>query len=381
MENKYLITIILLALFSSCKHKDKGIPTIISDNNIEYVKDNVLHNLFDSITFIPLQENPECLLGDIHKIQKVNNEYFVMATGSNRFPRVYRFNQDGIFLNNIGQIGNANSEYMRIGSFIVVDNLVYIADLDKKRMLIFDINGNFISAKDGTDNFPFLHDMEIVDDSKALFSYNINFSNSGILYEVVDLQSFEKLHAIKTNYVAKGSIPYGLKTIGKDGNKILLSFPIENTIYEMDTNSYALQTAINVELWGDIPQHESNDIDEVYNVIEKTGTKLIRSFFVSEDKILINSLEGSVVWNKIQKKGNYIANGSDLNIMQCFPFFPLSVIYADNDGFYITMAADRFNYIVQEIHSSEKALMPSIGIVNQMINKTNPIIVKYKFKD
>lgn len=381
MKNKFLITIVLLALFSSCMHKDEYVPTTITDNNIENVKDDALHNLFDSIEFISLQETPECLLGDIHKIQKVNNDYFVMASGSNRFPRIYRFNHEGIFLNSIGKIGNASSEYMRIGSFMVVNNWVYIADLNKKKMLIFDINGNFISSKDGNDNFPFLYDMEIIDSNKALFSYNINFKKSGTLFEIVDLKSFKELHTIKTNYVATGSISYSLKTIGKDCNKILLLFPAENTIYEIDEKSFALKKEISVELWGDVPQHESNDIEEVYNIIEESGTKLLCGVFVSGNKMLINSLSGSIVWNNTKKYGSYITNGNDLNKMQCFPFFPLSVIYADDKGFYSTMSADRFNSIMQETHPLETSLVPSPNFVSQMRNKTNPIIIKYKFKD
>ena len=264
MNKIILLAFSTLFLFVACNFRagNEQSLTVISEKDVA-VNDTLIQNIIDTLSIIPLEETPECLLGNIKKVQKANNEFFVMAEGSNRLSAIYRFSSDGKFLNRIGRLGNARNEYIRIGAFFVLNEKVYIADLNKNKILIYNVKGEFIDSNDSNENVKFLHDMLAIDEDMALFSYNINFSENNALFEVVDLNSFKILKTITTAYKAEGSFPYSLKEMGCDGDNVLLSLPFDNNVYKMDKGSFAIEKVLSLGLWGDTPSFDFNDFEEI----------------------------------------------------------------------------------------------------------------------
>ncbi len=382
MKKIFLLALSTLCIFESCNHSTDNEQSIIviSKNNVVEVNDTLAQDVVDSISIIPLEERPECLLGNIKKIQKENGEYFVMSEGSNGLSELYRFSHDGKFLNKIGRLGNARSEYIRMGTFFVYKEKVYIADLNKNRIVVYNVNGDFIDCNENNEKIKFLHDITVFDNGHALFSYNINFNEDNILFEVIDLETFKSLHTITTKYKVEGSFPFSLKEIGCNNGIVMLSLPFDNNIYEMDQNDYSLSKKYSLELWGDIPSIESNDFEEAQSTIEESGTNLLYGFFFSDDKILFNSIEGSVLWYINSNKGVYLKNGLNLGRMTHLPFFPLSVSYSDKEGFYSVFSSEDYMEMINKIKAkgNENGSLPSK--IEAIREKKNPIIVKYILK-
>lgn len=382
MKRIFILALGVLCIFESCNYStDREQPlVVISKNDVTFVNDTLVQDIVDSISIIPLEEKPECLLGNIKKIQKENNEYFVMAEGSNRLSQLYRFSHDGKFLNKIGRLGNARSEYVRMGTFFVYKEKVYISDLNKNRIVIYNVKGDFIDCNENNENIKFLHDITAFDNGHALFSYNINFSDDNILFEVIDLETFKSLHTIVTKYKAEGSFPFSQKEIGCNDGNVMLSLPFDNTIYEMNQNDYSLKKMFSLELWGDIPSFESNDFEEVQTMLEDSGTDLLYGFFISDNIILFNSIQGSVLWYTNSKKGIYLKNGLDLRRMKHFPFFPLSVCYSDKEGFYSIFSSEDFMAMINKTKTEVNKGGSQLSENEAIREGKNPIIVKYILK-
>lgn len=382
MNRLHIIVVGLLLCLVACNSKPELERPLVSinDEDISYVSDSLVQDIIDSVSFIPLEESTEILLGDIRKIQKENNEFFVMAEGSNRMPEVYRFSQDGHFLNKIGRLGNSRSEYVRIGSFFVLDDKVYVADLNKNRILIYHINGEFVDCNENNENIKFLHDMIAIDHNKALFSYDINFSDDNSLYEIVDLNTFNRIHSISTVYKAVGSFPFSMKEINFDGENLLLSFPFDNCIYTLDKETFTLNKILSPALWGTIPSFKVNDYDEIQKILEETEINLLCGFYVSNKKILLNSIQGSILWYSDLGKGVCLKDEVDMGKMKQFPFLPLSVCYADQEGFYSVFSGDSFTSILQK--ASPVVLKSNLFFdkINPEHEYANPVIVEYKIK-
>lgn len=382
MKKILLSGMIALLCLAACdsNHSFVQLFVTISEKDIVQISDSIVPDIVDSVFIIPLEETQGCLLGDIRKIQRINNEFYVMAQGTSRLPEIFRFGHDGSFLNKIGNLGNSRGEYVRIGSFLVVNDKVYVADLNKNKILVYNVNGEFIDYNENNDNVKFIHDMIAINNNRALFSYDINFSDNNALFDLVDLNSFKTLNTISTTYKSTGSFPYSMKEMNLQGEDLLLSLPFENSIYKLDTARLALDKVLSPALWGNIPSFNSNDYDEIQRTLEESETSLLCGFFVSGNKILLNSVQSSILWYTDLGKGLYWENGINLDKIDTFPFFPLSVYFSDEDGFYSVFSADDFMSIMKNISSTEhKDNSPQNKNAPRQKYK-NPVIVKYKIK-
>lgn len=107
------ILFIVIAVFASCVNKNAQ-----RDKSEKYkesikielnpVRDNEIYlsSIIDSLTIIPLETSPDCLLGDILKIETDDN-YFIQSSSD---KLVYVFNSDGKYVNTIGGIGQGREE-------------------------------------------------------------------------------------------------------------------------------------------------------------------------------------------------------------------------------------------------------------------------------
>ena len=164
------------------------------------------------------------------------------------------------------------------------------------------------------------------------------------------------------------------------GKDVLLTSPFENMVYKLDSVNFTLEKYLAIEIWGDIPTGKSDDFDETNAIVEEAGVQQLYGFFVSENKILINSLQGSILWHSDSGKGMLLEDGVDLDDIKVFPFFPLSVAYSDKDGFYSIFTAEGFISIIKDIGDSGEGTAPSEEFVNTIQGQNNPVIVWYKMK-
>lgn len=149
MKKHYLIKITILLLLFGC-NSGKEIPMCNSkltkiDIPLQQ-KDNILNfsDLVDSLTYIPLQTDSNCLIGSIDKLIVLEDRFLILD--KEIACAVYSFDKKGNFINRIGNRGMGDKEYVSLTdiAFDSSTNEICMWDGDGKRFLIYSLDGHFI---------------------------------------------------------------------------------------------------------------------------------------------------------------------------------------------------------------------------------------------
>lgn len=116
----------------------KKTETIINDSTIISSKDVHLSDIVYVKNVIPLETNPNSLIGDFRKILKYAGKFYVSF---NRTSLIV-FDGQGNYLRKIGCVGNGPGEYTSISDFDVNKEGVFINS--NKRILQYALDGTFL---------------------------------------------------------------------------------------------------------------------------------------------------------------------------------------------------------------------------------------------
>lgn len=139
MKNNTITSIIItLCVFSFFACKRETCNRITTDHieiNSPYNPEN--HSF--SISFIQLETNGECEIGNITNLKAISKGYIVLDTQLSK--RIVMFNHDGKYISNIGKHGNGPGEYIRPISFSISPDETEIAiiDGDKKSVIFYSL--------------------------------------------------------------------------------------------------------------------------------------------------------------------------------------------------------------------------------------------------
>ena len=93
------------------------------------------------VEYIKLETRNSCLIGKIEELRFYKNDiYLIEVMGSQK--RLLRFNNKGVFLNQIGEHGKGPEEIMNPRDYILQDSVVEI--WSRLKMSKFSVQGNFI---------------------------------------------------------------------------------------------------------------------------------------------------------------------------------------------------------------------------------------------
>ena len=138
--------IILLCLLVACRNEKS--ETIVNKNDFFDVnmhkdfnknKKLKLSSLADSLTYIPLETKPNCLISEIKDI-KINENYIFIITKN---KELLVFLRSGKFYSKIGRRGKGPKEYYNVIHFDVGNEYAYILDY-AQRIAQYKITGEFI---------------------------------------------------------------------------------------------------------------------------------------------------------------------------------------------------------------------------------------------
>jgi hypothetical protein len=138
---KYIF--LLTLVFIGCKNYKNAeqVDTI----DIESIKQEIikLTDLKNEFRVICLETIEESLIQYIKKVILNEKRIYIL---DNQLPTLAVFNEDGSFIMNIGKHGNGPGEYYFPSDFIIdkKNNLIEIYDGLRKRILKYDLDGNFI---------------------------------------------------------------------------------------------------------------------------------------------------------------------------------------------------------------------------------------------
>jgi hypothetical protein len=127
----------------------------------------LLSAVIDSISFLPLIEQDDFVFANINKLIMKGKYIYIMDRFVSNSLLVFD-NTTGAFVRKIGTRGNGGEEYNYMRDFDVDSEHIYLYDR-RKRILKYDLQGNFIEAK-GT---PFnVNTFKVLKNRKYLFTLN-----------------------------------------------------------------------------------------------------------------------------------------------------------------------------------------------------------------
>lgn len=135
-----LLIPLFMLLISCNSDKNHGAKGIITYNfskieNIDDIKSN-----FSFVDITPLSLNKEMAISDMCEISLCKDGY-IFTDKMNK--KIYRFGDDGAYINMIGAMGKAKIEYLDISNIQIIDNLIYVYSYQNSSILIYDLNGEF----------------------------------------------------------------------------------------------------------------------------------------------------------------------------------------------------------------------------------------------
>ncbi len=146
MKNILGYILLSFTLLTCCNHNDncnkKGIY-IPSNIDKFCINDTILLNEWiDSITYIPLETNDECLINNITQALYHEGKWIIFDYLS---QAIYLFDNNGSYIKRVGNRGRGPEEYVRTSNIIVNNKtgeiLVYCYVTD--RMIYYNENGDF----------------------------------------------------------------------------------------------------------------------------------------------------------------------------------------------------------------------------------------------
>jgi hypothetical protein len=139
-----LLLLLLLSLLSCQNDSSKGLiadlDRVVDVSNSK----NPLSSLIESYRIIRLESSPECLLGRIIKVIKINSLFFIKTAGA----ELVLFDKEGNYLRKFGKKGRGPGEYIEVSDFAVNDNGSVVAICSFKDILFYRVDdGSFIKKQ------------------------------------------------------------------------------------------------------------------------------------------------------------------------------------------------------------------------------------------
>ena len=310
IKNGLLLLIVALASVSSCK-VGKDAPVLsttirVNESNNQAVK---LSDIFDSISYVPLETNEESILPSFGRIINVDGYFFIR--GHNKV--LYIFKDNGDFLTKIDNIGKGPNEMLNPSTLKIINHQIFWLDVGTNQMFIYDFEGNFqYKFKTlGGESF------EIVSENILLF-YNH-------LYPYNDIQ-----------LLGKGSS--NLVAIDKDYNVINKSFTYKE---RPDYLSSITGTALFKDADGEIsfiPNYSS----DIYNI--NKNLEITKKYSVE-----FNRNAGDEVFNKFSdyNKLRYYLKSNK------YPFFIQSYLETKSLVYFIFLYTKSYQTVIQTKKNGE----------------------------
>jgi hypothetical protein len=101
--------------------------------------------IIDSIAYLPLMETEGSYFSDVRKLKVTDDYIFIFDASGSR--SLLCFLPSGEFVRKIGARGNGPGEYSMLWDFDVDKDNIYLYDRAKKNILIYSMDGRFVTSK------------------------------------------------------------------------------------------------------------------------------------------------------------------------------------------------------------------------------------------
>ncbi|WP_294480603.1 6-bladed beta-propeller [uncultured Bacteroides sp.] len=337
----YIIVAIFLFLSIGCQAPKSKVTTreqMVSDSTLIQIdvdptgKDTyAFDSLIDDISYIRLETNDSCLIGNIHQLLVTNEYIFVLdAFVTNA---VYCFDKQGHFIRQIGVMGEGAGEYLRLCKIALTSDRKQIVLYDWNRLHYYDLKGNYI--KDITPNI-YANDIKLMNDDLV-----VAFRDAGLgddsqhrMLAVYD-KDFKLIYReFPTFYNESFHLNNDVNPLRSFGNGVYLREPWTHSIYKIDKDRCREKYRININNGG-YPERLENMREDAYMRI--VGTKIhMMDYILLKDYALFYFTQNGLNWSPFviyshKTQRTYRCNGISSNPL-FFAHSPHNVSIACYDG-------------------------------------------------
>lgn len=145
-------------IFLSCVNKDTTESVSTTFSNVKHIKidikdaeEKILSSIVDSISYVFLETNDSCLIGNIDKVVAYNNRFYILDKEKSK--TLFIFDARGKLITKINRKGKGPGEYSTPDDFVIdkEEKTVEIYNRALKKILKFNMDGKFLSEF----HFPF----------------------------------------------------------------------------------------------------------------------------------------------------------------------------------------------------------------------------------
>lgn len=394
MKNKLIsrTAIAILLLTASCKSGEKQSTDAddvitINPTQLTAVDDfGGYSDCIDTIQFIKLETDDECILGDIIKIEETDSLLFILDDiGSASSKRLHAFDKNGNFKFKVSQQGQGPGEYVDLQTFSIKSDTLYLFDGCSREFIRFDTSGKYIDKSDPIDQINVVDISPLKNQDQILVASNLNFLND-LIYGVYSPFSNSQTIPVVENPFDRSEVFADFACMAPilptDDGEILLTKPLSPSVFALDPQSLKLREYATIHCDMDIPEPTDNEkFSEFKSKIDsniqagrfpvsaiQTGKWLIIKFFYGTLVVDINSNEG---WYKPNLDASV---SSDV-----FPLLAMSIVGKGTDNSLIAeISAQSLINLVE--NNPDMKFTPQNELLKSINEDANPIIIRYKLK-
>lgn len=280
----------------SCSSSIKKDPICYDVTTLRNSKEQFVFK--EQLTYIPLETNPVCLIGGVHKVILASDFIFILSGDV-----LYQFGINGKYIRKIGSKGRGPEEYGTIADVTVdeSDGHIYVCDLQKVN--IYDFSGRYLGKKnhDG-----FWKRFEVIDNMYVINPLNY-MGNEPCMLKIIDKN--DSTICFKNNILYKLQdlfLVYDIKNFQKLKNGLFFHQQFNDTIYRFDPLNKTLSASYyfdfgNIRLPLDLLgssamyENESSKYGYVDDVCENGILVFVTIFYKGEfEKYVINKKSGKI---------------------------------------------------------------------------------------
>lgn len=272
MNRTKLLLLFLLVGICSCNQIKE--QEIILDDNIQNSEDSIAMSSFIKVEkAIKLEASPSCLIGNIRQIIKKNGLYYINSSNS----PLKVFNENGRYVRNIGDLGNARGEYASVLNMDIDENNVYV--LTNRKLMIYSINGTFLEAHDLSVNADAIHVYDdgylffVLEDENVLHTYTKSL--------VPQKQNIPRKQALR---ICKNMPFYSL------GDKLLFHEGHSSDVAVFNTASSTFSSAKLLDSDNCLTIEQEDELIEKGVKIHKSSKRIFDGMITTERQLLVASM-------------------------------------------------------------------------------------------
>ena len=243
--NALFIIFLLFAILPGCTNSENKTSAASEDINVATVVIKIpedistsqidLSTFISEIDFIPLETSDECTIGSINKILSDEGSYIIHDKDNHA---IFRFDEEGKFLNRIGVIGRGPQEYTESWD-VSLDRIkkeVSVLDLAGRKILIYKYDGTFVGSK----KMEFLYTQHEYSGSGMVF-----YARVAAKVSIPSIDGYSVIFSDNNQSIEGQALPYNkdrknnyttINPLRKFSDKIYSILPYQNEIFLIENN-------------------------------------------------------------------------------------------------------------------------------------------------